>query len=93
MDEGLRTDQEQRTKHPGLRFLESLLHAIGDGLQYLDAREVLVVAFDERPRRHACTRSFDHLVDGLRVVAPPAAIAPAIAARRVGRSDENIVFW
>ena len=56
------------------RLLQTLVH----GIEHLDSGEVLVVRFDERPRREVRARALDHLVHRARVVVPAFAVAPVL---------------
>src|SRR5688572_7685053 len=57
-------------------FLQSLVEAICDGSEDFDAREVLVVTFDQRPRGNLRAGTSNHVVDGDGVVPPPFPVPP-----------------
>src|SRR6266496_1737946 len=57
-----------------------LLDGVDQRAEHLDAREVLVVRLDERPRADVRARSLDHVVDGFRIGVPPAAVPIVLLA-------------
>src|ERR1700724_3170794 len=50
--------------------------ALDDGAQDLDSRVVLILCFDQRPRRDLGAGTIDHVADGDLVLIPLFAIAP-----------------
>src|SRR5258708_21534169 len=68
---------------PGIRrelrsSFQHTLQPTGDGLQYLDARIVLVLGFDQRPRCVLGAGAIDHVAYGLFVRVPFLAVAPIV---------------
>src|SRR5437879_263177 len=58
--------------------IECLLDAIGDRVQYLDARVVLVLGLDQRPRCDFGAGAIDHVAHRLFVRVPFLAVAPVV---------------
>src|SRR5258706_4095899 len=56
--------------------LNSQSDAAACGLQNLEPRKVLVVAFDERPRRQTSARPLHHVIHRALIVGPLRAVAP-----------------
>src|ERR1700676_2389247 len=60
---------------PRSRF-QRAFEPLGDGPQYLDPRVVLVLGFDQGPRRDLGARPIDHVANRSFVLVPLLAIAP-----------------
>ena len=64
--------------HQARGALQRTLQLLAHGLQYLDAREQLVVGWNQVPRRHRRAGALHHVAHGTLVFAPFFAIAPVL---------------